>query len=49
MFYEVRLTFPKTKQRKIISSKELSRRHWAKFKESQKGFNADNNTKSSSI
>ena len=38
MFYEVTVLNTKNKKKKIISTKELSRRHWAAFEESHKGY-----------
>ena len=38
MFYEVTILNAKTKNKKIISTKELSRRHWVAFEESHKGY-----------
>tara|TARA_Y100001960_G_C14544611_1_gene762636 strand:+ start:614 stop:778 length:165 start_codon:yes stop_codon:yes gene_type:complete len=38
MFYEVTVLNTKTKKKKIISTKELSRRHWAVFEESHNGY-----------
>ena len=38
MFYEVTVLNTKTKKKKIISTKELSRRHWDAFEESHKGY-----------
>ena len=38
MFYEVTVLNTKTKKKKIISTKELSRRHWATFEDSHKGY-----------
>jgi hypothetical protein len=40
MFYEVTVLNTKTKKKKIISTKELSRRHWATFEDSHKGYNS---------
>jgi len=38
MFYEVTVFNTKSKRKKIISTKELSRRHWADFEDSHKGY-----------
>jgi hypothetical protein len=38
MFYEVTVLNAKTKKKKIISTKELSRRHWTAFEERHKGY-----------
>ena len=38
MFFEVRVFYPKSKKKKIISSKELSQNSWADFEEKQKRF-----------
>ena len=38
MFYEVTVLNTKTKKKKIISTKELSRRHWAAFQEGHEGY-----------
>ena len=38
MFYEVKVKNKKTKQQRIISPNELSRRHWMFFQKEQKGF-----------
>ena len=38
MFYEVTVFNTKSKRKKIISTKELSRRHWATFEDSHKGY-----------
>jgi hypothetical protein len=38
MIYEVKIIDPRKHSKKIISVKELSRRHWAEFEKKQKGF-----------
>ena len=38
MFYEVTITYPKNKKKKIISSDKLSRNYWTEFDEKQKRF-----------
>jgi len=38
MFYEVRVFDTKNKLKKIIPTKELSRRHWAGFEKSKAEF-----------
>jgi hypothetical protein len=38
MFYEVRVLNAQKTLKKIISRKELSRKYWNEFEESQKGF-----------
>ena len=38
MFYEFRIFDPKRKIKKIITTKQLSRRHWSEFEKQQKGF-----------
>lgn len=40
MFYEVRILDQRKHLKKIISAKELSRRHWAEFEKNQKGFSS---------
>ena len=38
MIHEVRVLGPKKHLKKIISIKELSRRHWSEFEKQQKSF-----------
>ncbi|MBI4384799.1 MAG: hypothetical protein HY579_12290 [Nitrospinae bacterium] len=37
MFYEVRILDPKGKIKKVLTSKELSKRYWQDFKEQVRG------------
>lgn len=49
MFHEVRVLNARKNLKKIISAKELSRRHWNEFDKKQEGFSSPqkNKTKSS--
>jgi hypothetical protein len=38
MFYQVRVLDEKKQLKKIISVRELSRKHWSEFDKKQKGF-----------
>ncbi|MFL2916236.1 MAG: hypothetical protein ACJZ45_07385 [Nitrospinia bacterium] len=38
MIHEVRVLDPKKHLKKIITIKELSRRHWSEFEKQQKSF-----------
>ena len=48
MFNEVRIVDEKKHSKKIISPKELSRRHWAEFVENQKKFSSPRKSKTKS-
>jgi hypothetical protein len=43
MFYEVTITNPKIRKKKIISSKELSDNYWSDFEKKQNLFSKKNN------
>ena len=49
MFYEVRVLNAQKTLKKIISRKELSRKHWNEFEENQKKFASKKTQKDSSL
>jgi hypothetical protein len=49
MFYEVRVLNAQKNLKKIISSRELSRKYWNEFEENQKGFASKKSQKDSPL
>lgn len=43
MFYEVTISYPKNKKKRIISSNKLSEIYWADFENKQKLFSTKKN------